>query len=294
MRFPIRYNNIWIILLLCVLVLISALYFTTKEGFSPEVIISLTTSPKRIAQIKPTLDRIMEQTVLPNAIVLNLPYVFKRNGDKFDTLPEFVTSNPVIKINWCEDIGPATKILPTRKLYSDPETIIISIDDDILYTNTMIETFLKYSAIFPDAVISSSSWYIVTEPPSGVNNNDILPNTYFSEFLEGYSGVLYKKKILDLIDISDEYILQLPKFCFQSDDFILSNELKKNGIPIFIINKKDIVVTPLEYGEGSDALHHGASETSSGNDDNYIKCAKFMNDNNNLFIDHYKKKLATS
>jgi hypothetical protein len=282
------------IILICVFVLISALYFTTKEGFSPEVIISLTTSPKRIAQIKPTLDRIMEQTVLPNAIVLNLPYVFKRNGDKFDTLPEFITSNTLIKINWCEDIGPATKILPTRKLYSDPETIIISIDDDILYTKTMIETFLKHSAIFPDVVISSSSLYIITEPPPGVNNNDIPPNTYFSEFLEGFSGVLYKKRTLDLINISDEYILQLPKYCFQSDDFLLSNELKKNGIPILIVKKHDILETHLEHGEGSDALHHGANETSNGNDDNYNKCAKYMNDNNNLFIDHYKKILATS
>ena len=282
------------IILICVFVLISALYFTTKEGFSPEVIISLTTSPKRIAQIKPTLDRIMEQTVLPNAIVLNLPYVFKRNGDKFDTLPEFITSNTLIKINWCEDIGPATKILPTRKLYSDPETIIISIDDDILYTKTMIETFLKHSSIFPDVVISSSSLYIITEPPPGVNNNDIPPNTYFSEFLEGFSGVLYKKRTLDLINISDEYILQLPKYCFQSDDFLLSNELKKNGIPILIVKKHDILETHLEHGEGSDALHHGANETSNGNDDNYNKCAKYMNDNNNLFIDHYKKILATS
>jgi hypothetical protein len=236
----------------------------------------------------------MEQTVMPNAIVLNLPYVFKRNGDKFDTLPDFITMNPLIKVNWCEDIGPATKILPTRNLYSDPETIIISIDDDILYSNIMIETFLKHSALFPDAVISSSSWFIATEPPPGIDKADLPPDTYFSEFLEGYSGVLYKKRFLDTIDVSDEYILQLPKFCFQSDDFFLSNELKKNGIPILIINKGDIVVTPLEHGEGGDALHHGASETSNGNDDNYIKCAKYMKEKNNLFIQHYQNIVSTT
>jgi hypothetical protein len=284
---------IFIVFLFVILLISLFLSYGTKlnEGMSPEVVISLTTSPKRIEKIKPTLDRIMEQTVLPSAIVLNLPHVFKRTGDKFGELPDFITSNKLIKINNCEDIGPATKILPTRKLFDDPETIIISIDDDILYHKGMIETFLKHSKLFPEAVISSSSWFIVTGPPENVKESDIPPNTYFSEFLEGYSGVLYKKKFLDKIDISDDYILQLPKYCFQSDDFFLSNYLNKNKIPIFIINKAEIVETPLEYGEGGDALHHGANETSNGNDDNYMKCAAYMNEKKDLHINHYKNKL---
>uniref|UniRef100_A0A6C0B8K3 Glycosyl transferase 64 domain-containing protein n=1 Tax=viral metagenome TaxID=1070528 RepID=A0A6C0B8K3_9ZZZZ len=287
-------SSIFFILFLCA-ILITSLFLSCgkklNEGISPDIVISLTTSPKRISKIKPTLDRIMEQTILPSAIVLNLPHVFKRTGDKFDKLPDFITSNKLIQINKCEDIGPATKILPTRRLFDDPETIIISIDDDILYHKGMIETFLKYSKIFPDSVISSSSWYIVTGPPKHVKEEDIPPNTYFSEFLEGYSGVLYKKKFLDTIDISDEYILQLPKYCFQSDDFFLSNYLNKNKIPIFIINKGEIVERPMEHGEGSDALHNGANETSNGNDDNYVKCAAYMNEKNDLHINHYKNKL---
>jgi hypothetical protein len=289
-------KRVGFIVLLCAFILFVCLFcsvslnVTHMEHFSPPVIISLTTSPKRISQIKPTLDRIMEQTVLPDAIVLNLPHVFKRNGETFGDLPEFITTNPLVKINRCEDIGPATKILPTAKLYSDPETIIISIDDDILYTPNMIETYLKYSSMFPDVVVSSSSNYLRSAPPKNINESDLPPNTYFSEFLEGYSGVLYKKRFLDIImkDLTDEYILQLPKYCFQSDDFLLSNSLTRNGIPIFIINKSDIVEHPLEYGEGKDALHHGANETSLGNDDNYNKCARFMRETNGVYIQHYK------
>jgi hypothetical protein len=283
-------------IVLCVFIILLSLVYSfnndnnSKEYFSSPVIISLTTSPKRISQIKPSIDRIMEQTILPDEIVLNLPHVFKRNGETFGDLPEFITTNPLIKINRCEDIGPATKILPTAKLYSDPETIIISIDDDILYTPNMIETYLKYSSMFPDVVVSSSSNYLRSAPPKNINESDLPENTYFSEFLEGYSGVLYKKRFLDIImrDLTDEYIFQLPKYCFQSDDFLLSNLLTKNGIPIFIINKSDVVEHPLEYGEGKDALHHGADETSLGNNDNYDKCAHYMNETNGVYIQHYK------
>jgi len=269
-----------------------------RKHFSSPVIISLTTSPKRISQIKPTLDRIMEQTVLPDAIVLNLPHVFKRNGETFGELPEFITTNPLIKINRCEDIGPATKILPTAKLYSDPETKIISIDDDTLYTHIMIETFLKYSSMFPEAVITgsydshsqNSEHPLKCAPPKNIKEEDLPPNTHFSEFLEGYCGVLYKKKFLDIIssDLTDEYMSNLPKYCFQSDDFMLSNKLVKNGIPIFVIGQTEVLDSQLGFGHGNDALHFGADGTSDGNGNNYTKCSRFMRETNGLFIQHFK------
>jgi hypothetical protein len=189
------------------------------------IVASLTTSPKRIHKIKPVLDRIMEQTLVPDFVVLNLPFVFKRTGETFGELPDFITSNPIIRINWCHDIGPATKILPTRDLFDDPETIIISIDDDFLYKRTMVETFLTYSTLFPDVVITGSSYHNHVDPPANVF--EIPENTHFSEFMEGYSGILYKKKMLDKINITNEYVDNLPKCCFQSDDFIISNYLTK-------------------------------------------------------------------
>jgi hypothetical protein len=290
-------------ILLCLFILLVSLFVglgarNSKEYFSSPVIISLTTSPKRISQIQPTLDRIMEQTVLPDAIVLNLPHVFKRNGETFGDLPEFITTNPLIKINRCEDIGPATKILPTARLYSDPETKIISIDDDTLYTHNMIETFLKYSSMFPETVITGSydshspngEHTLKCAPPKNIKEEDLPPNTHFSEFLEGYCGVLYKKKFLDTIrlDLTDEYILQLPKYCFQSDDFVLSNSLVKNGIPIFVIGQSEVLDRQLEFGYGNDALHFGADGTSEGNGDNYHKCSRFMNETYGVYIQQYK------
>ena len=124
----------------------------------PRIVITMTTSPKRLSKIKPVIDSIMTQTVLPDIIYLNIPKVFKRTEEVFDgTLPMFIVMNHLIHINVCEDIGPATKVLPVLELETDPETCIVSIDDDLSYDNTMINTLIGYSMVFPDMVIGGHS-----------------------------------------------------------------------------------------------------------------------------------------
>jgi len=267
----------YILLVLFVIILMCALYVnTTKEGNSENIVISLTTSPNRISKIEQVLDRIMNQTVVPSAIVLNLPFVFKRTSEKFGEIPQFIASNPIIKINRCEDIGPSTKVLPTSELFTDPETIIISIDDDTLYKETMIETLLHYHRLFPETVITGLDHFLKIDTPSNIDTSKIPQNMHFSEFIEGYSGVLYTKDILDKINISKEYIESIPNYCFQADDFIISNYLVKHKIPIFTVGLDKTIETQLEYGYGTDALHAGANGTNSGNQDNYEKCTSYM------------------
>jgi hypothetical protein len=258
---------------------------TTKEPFqtdgTPQIIVSMTTSPKRIINIQPLLECISNQTIKPDKIVLNLPYVFKRTNMKFDNIPGFVENNPLVQINRCDDIGPSTKILPTGVLFNDPNTIIISVDDDIEYRSNFIETLLKYSTKYPEAVITGESFMRVTPP------DDALDKTAtYADLVEGYSAVLYKKKFLDTININD--ITNYPKYCYMADDFLLSNLLKKQGIPIIVANEpsenKTTVNIYLDYGSQEDALKNGADGTSKDNIDNYKKCSNYLKKNDDLYI----------
>jgi hypothetical protein len=244
------------------------------------LVVTMTTSPQRISKIKPVIDCIMLQTITPNRIYLNLPYIFKRNNSTFDTpLPTFITNNPLIYVNWCEDIGPATKIIPTVQLETDPETLIMSIDDDIYYPPKLLETFLAFSNIYPNACITGSSF--IDDKTKKTPHEKY--GTYV-QLLEGFSGVLYKQKFLKNIDIS---LIHQYKCFYLSDDFYLSNELLKQNIPIIKISGLyDAIhnIKPLEYGLNSDALH---KQFILGNHLNYKKCSDILKKRNELYIDYY-------
>ena len=229
------------------------------------IIVSLTTSPKRIHTLKTVLKRLMSQTVQPDKIVLNLPYVFKRTGETYD-IPDYL-HQPWLHINRCEDIGPATKVLPTRELVSDPETIIISVDDDILYKKTMIASFLRYAHL-P---------YVLSGGQSGCYKQIKIGDEYLhiSQLIEGFSGVCFRKKHLDKIKISPNF-----KDCFTSDDFMISNQLGKHKIEILKI--KNTIEKVLKIGKKEDALH-----LSKNNNERYQSCAAHLKDKNQLFIKHF-------
>lgn len=278
------YISLFVLIGISLIYLLNNSNIKLKEYFqsSPKIVISLTTSPKRIEFLEPLFQNLMNQTVKPDIIVLNLPHIFKRTQTIFKELPSFITSNSLIQINRCEDIGPATKIIPTAKLFEDPDTILISIDDDIKYRNNFIETLLKYEKLAPNAVITGESYMRIDNS----KNNSLS----YGELVEGYSSVLYKKKYLDNFNI--ETLLNYPKECYFADDFILSNYLKKQGIDIVITNEpennKTTVDIYLDYGNNEDALRNGADGNTNGNIENYKKCSKYLKSNNELYIKYYQ------
>ena len=302
-----------LLLLLLLLALVSTVvllvYITMKKNeisdyvyknfqTDKRVVVSLTTSPKRIEQIKPVIDCMMNQTKKPDLIYLNLPKVFLRNNTIFKSeLPEFITSNKLVKVNFCDDIGPATKIIPTVYNETDDETYILSIDDDIYYPPYIIESYLYYSDIFPDSIISGRSYMYNNSPEQLKIYNKMkekIPEFkgFLSDLLEGFSGVLYQRKFFTMPFLSDFYKYLYVNSCKFGDDFYLSNFFKKNrvnivslNIPIDLTGNDKELIHSFEYGLKEDALHQGAS--GKNNVDNYKDCTKFLKSIGELYIDYY-------
>lgn len=261
-----------------------------KEEF-PLVIVTLTTSPKRISKIKVVIDSIMKQTILPNKIVLNLPHVFKRDGSTYNKIPDFITNNELIEINRCEDIGPATKIVPTALLYNEPNTVLISVDDDIIYNGDVIENLLQCSYEHPECTITG-----ITDKYTHFEfNNKLNKYTFYGADVMGFSGVLYKSKFFDGFDQST--LLKLPKFCYASDDLTLANFLFKNDIPIIVLSPVCNVHETL-YGNSYDSLKFGGNVDSRRFFDNpfnnifshifnYKKCSQYLNEKGELYVKEF-------
>lgn len=266
-----------IFLLVCILLIIK--YKLTYNPIHKRIVVSLTTSPTRIDKIKPVLDCVMNQTVKPDKIYLNLPHVFKRDNSVYSNIPDFITNNKLIEITRCEDMGPATKILGSiNKENSD--TLFLSIDDDIYYPPELIQTYLHYNKLYPECVLTGTTFMYLE------NNPKYFP-LFNCELLEGFSGVLYSAGMLQDLDMNFD---KMSKECRLGDDFLLSNFIRGKKINILALTSTHTIVRklrPLEYGLTTDALHKGAGGTSMGNRYNYKVCSRELEMGGDLFIHHY-------
>lgn len=108
--------------------------FPKKHSLDAELIVSLTSYPKRFDILPTTINSLLNQTVAPDRIIL---WLYRED---FDLLPTSVREFErrglqILLIN--EDWKSYKKIIPT--LLKFPDTYIITCDDDILYKPTLIE-----------------------------------------------------------------------------------------------------------------------------------------------------------
>jgi hypothetical protein len=128
----------------------------------PKVILSLSTVPSRLNEtragwgIKPVIDRIVSLSYSNYEIHLNIPYTNNKTNQEYiipEWLEEYSKKYDLLKIFRCEDYGAITKILPTILRINDPETIIITVDDDLNYIDGFIEYHLKKRLFYPDSAL---------------------------------------------------------------------------------------------------------------------------------------------
>jgi len=117
-----------------------------------KVVVTMTTVPSRINDCKETLISILDSSRKVDEICINIPYKTSK-GEKYK-IPKWLEKLKNVKIyRVCKDFGPSTKLLPTLKR-EEKDTIIIVIDDDVIYGPKMIEKFIDvfYSRKCKDAI----------------------------------------------------------------------------------------------------------------------------------------------
>jgi len=253
-----------------------------------KIIVTLTTSPKRIFQIDQTILSIKNQTSLPNKIVLNLPDTFSRTKTQYK-IPNWIIEDEMITVNRCGiDNGPVTKLLPTLSLYSNPNDILISIDDDIIYPQTMIEELVNILKSNPEHVICASGIIIGDD----LSIRGIKTHMKNVQLIEGFAGVAYRRKFFR--DDFEEYINRVNKCfdCFVADDVTISNYLAKYNIQKKIISTKKHnkrILKILDFGLLVDALHKGGNGTINSEQENivsrYEKAFIYLKETNEFYFD---------
>lgn len=264
-------------------------------------IVSFTTSPERISKIKPMIDSILNQTKKPYLFILNIPKVFSRTNKKYN-IPDFIEKSVTINVIK-QDYGPASKIVPTinylkENNYILNDTYIIYLDDDIQYCPNMISSYNSILMLNKvDRVMCIGGFHFVYHGNKIKLYGQRIHNDNVS-VAEGYASVCVPFYIFDddFIGYIEKYTLdEKYKHCKLSDDVILSNYYAMKYIPIKLINIPGEVSiydlwknkSILDYGNQSDALHCGASGTSSLNRIRYPKVLSSLAKNNELYLKVY-------
>lgn len=116
-----------------------------------KIIISFTSYPARISTIDKVLDSIIKQTVLPDKIIL---YLSSDEFRYYKDIPDLEKYDKYgFEIHWNkENLKSHKKWFYALQEY--PNDVIITIDDDISYKDTMIEELLTCYRRHPKAVIA--------------------------------------------------------------------------------------------------------------------------------------------
>jgi len=126
------------------------------------IVISLTTIPERLkcwSVLEKNLNSLLHQkTDREYRVILTIPYLYVMNDNEEYMLPnellEFVKDNPKLIINRdTYDYGPIIKIIGALKYATDPNDVIIALDDDHIYHEDMLEYHLKKLNQYPNYAI---------------------------------------------------------------------------------------------------------------------------------------------
>lgn len=217
--------------------------FNTTEERNPRIIVSLTTIPQRIEAAAKVISIMLHQTVKPDKIILYLA------TDEFADieLPELLLKEQEcgVEIVYCDNLYCHKKYYYTLRDY--PDDIIITVDDDLMYEETLIEQLYNSYLKHPNAVSAMRAHRITF-----CNKNQIAPYSKWvmkcSDFINipslqllptGVGGVLYPPHSLPAETLNLEAIMEL---CPMADDLWLKIMELVNNTPVVIPQRQKALV----------------------------------------------------
>ncbi|MCL2064741.1 MAG: glycosyltransferase [Candidatus Cloacimonetes bacterium] len=194
-------------------------------------ILSLTSHQLRFSTLDICLHSLFLQTEEPDKVILYLDRDAKYQQLTKETLD---LQNRGLEIVITDNyIGPHTKYHYAMRQF--PDDIVITVDDDVLYKNTLIADLKMSYKNFPNAVSAIRTHKMILRPDGNLDkyanwnleHTQIL-NPSLHLFATGVGGVLYPPRCMN-----DEVfnVKVLKKFCLYADDIWLKTMQLLSGTP---------------------------------------------------------------
>src|SRR5881392_4061058 len=204
----------------------------------PRVIVSLSTVPDRINNLRPTIRSLLKQTRPPDEIVLAVPEFSVREQRPY-VVPKYISRLPRVRVLHCaEDWGPATKFIGAiqDELAAGREnSLIMVVDDDRIYPRDALEAYLYYSEQLPNAALCF--------------RGAAMPSTFdWDDAKMIYAKDLREPRPVAVITGCGSYLIQprffdgslwdysgAPPVAFYIDDIWISAWLSRGGVKRYVI-----------------------------------------------------------
>jgi len=203
----------------------------------PSLVISLTTVPSRLNLndedgLKLSIRELCEQNDDDYEVHFNIPHKYGVTGEEYiipNWLNEYKMKYPHLRIFRMDDVGPPTKMLPTLKRVN-PETVVLVVDDDLVYHRDMVKEHRRWQNEYPDSAIvyegrGSYGYY------NDIRDIWVLCVTRVTEThgLQHYKSASYKPKLF-----TDEFWNHYVGKTL-SDDVLVGRYFRDTGVPIYSV-----------------------------------------------------------
>jgi len=209
-----------------------------------KIVISLSTVPERMTLpvedgFKAVIKSLCEQNYdnTKYEVHLNLPEIYKVTGEKY-IKPEWLENNlneyPHLKIFTTEDIGPATKVVPTIQRET-PDTLLIVVDDDLIYHPDMINEHIKWQSELPGSAIVYDGRSLVTPKYGDLRDSWVLTvkEVLRVKEVQHYKSVSYYVRYFQP-DFFERFVGKT-----MSDDILISYYFRFKNIKMFVVPYHD-------------------------------------------------------
>ena len=210
-----------------------------KNPPRPQIIVSLTSFPERIHTVHKAIESLYNQTMPADMIVLWLavPQFPELDADLPDSL--LALQEKGLEIRWCdEDLRSHKKYFYVMQ--ENPDAIVITADDDLLYEPYMIEALYTSYLYYPDAVSTIRTHLILPD-----DNGNIAAYSAWEQEFSGIvgcpsmqlfstsgAGTLYPPHCMDKAAFDKEKIRQLVPY---ADDIWLKIMQVLKGTPTVLV-----------------------------------------------------------
>lgn len=243
------------------------------QGAAPStpLVVSIASYGERIHSIAPTIRSIGRQSVKPDRVFLWLPRCDFAGG--LSDVPSDVICaayDAGIEIRFTdEDLGPHNKYFWTMSAF--PESTVITLDDDVIYPESHLETMLKTSGSWPGCIVALRVRRITREGDGFarysswmVGSGELRGVPTFQLIATGVGGVLYPPHCLDehVFDLS-----AIKETCLFADDLWLKIMATLKGTKLLCPSDGDFA---LDYVKGSQKVALSSANLHGGVNDEYL------------------------
>lgn len=198
------------------------------------VILTMTTVPNRLSETRDgwgtraALRRLLDMSYRDFELHLNIPMFCVGTGEEY-IIPQWLReyNDRRLKVFRTEDYGSMTKLAPTVFRVDEPDAIIITVDDDLLYENGFIEYHLRMREKYPDAALGFAGLNAVYDP--GLRFVTSMASDTRVKILEGYKTVSYLRRFFQ-DDFFTDFVGK-----HWDDDMVISAYLGKHHIQKIVL-----------------------------------------------------------